>query len=140
MPRERKKSFQSKRFYLPRAKLPPRFVAWWFSDEDLEIEITSETIRDWRKAGYFGPEAKRSERHRFTWEELLTACGAWSPKGSMRDLQRQPYTSETVAAELGLSHDTALDRFRKKKIPGGFKVGMYWYARAAEFDAGRPLV
>jgi hypothetical protein len=128
-------------FFHPGATLSPRFVAAWFSDESVDVRITSETIQAWRKAGFFGPRAQQSQgRVRFTWQELFTACGAWSPKGSLEDLQRKPYPSEIVAARLGREHSTVLDRFRKKKIAGGFKIGAYWYARPSEFDAAQALI
>lgn len=127
-------------FHLAGASLPPRFIARWFSDDSVEVRITSETVRAWRKAGFFGPRAQAAKGHvRVTWPELFKATGAWSPNGSFNDLQRKPYPSEIVAARLGLSHHTALDRFRRHRIPGGFKIGAYWYARASEFDAAQAL-
>jgi hypothetical protein len=128
-------------FFLSHATLPPRFVAAWFSDPTIDVEITSETVRAWRKAGFFGPRAEQAEgRVRLTWPELFTACGSWSPKGLLKDLQRKPYPSEVVAVRLGIEHATVLDRFRKRKIPGGFKIGAYWYARASDFDAAQALI
>jgi hypothetical protein len=127
-------------FYHPTATLPPRFVAAWFSDQSLEVEITTETIRAWREAGHFGARAQKKGRCRMTWQELFTACGLWCPTGSMSDLQRKPYTSEAVATRLGIQHSTALERFRKRAIPGGFKIGAYWYARPSEFDAAQALI
>lgn len=127
-------------FFQPYARLPPRFVADWFSDEDLEIKIGSETILAWRKAGYFGPRAQHARGMiRLSWQELFAACGAWSPTGSLADMQRKPYPSEVVAARLGLSHRNALERFRSRRVRGGFKIGAYWYARAAEFDAAHAM-
>jgi hypothetical protein len=55
-------------------------------------------------------------------------------------MQRKPYTSEAVAVRLGLDHQTTLDRCRKRKIAGAFKMGIYWYARAAEFDASQSTI
>ena len=123
-------------FYRPDARLPPRFVAAWFSDQSVDVTIAPETILAWRKAGCFGPRAMQAVGQvRLSWHELLTACGAWSPTGSIADLQRKPYPSEVVATRLGLSHESALERFRRRRIPGGFKIGAYWYARAVELDA-----
>ena len=135
MKRPAKRPRRKTNFYLSDARLPPRFIAAWFSDKDVDVEIAPETIRDWREAGYFGPRAQRPGRCRLSWQELLTACGAWSPTGSFADLQRKPYPSEAVAVRLGLSHGTTLERFRSRGIPGGFKIGAYWFARPAEFDA-----
>jgi hypothetical protein len=126
-------------FYLPEAELPPRFVAAWFSDEAAGVRIAAETIRNWREAGYFGPRAAGPGRIRLTWNELLAACKSWSPSGSFAEMQRKPYPSEIVAVRLGLSHAAVLERFRARRIAGGFKIGSYWYARAAEFDAAQAL-
>jgi hypothetical protein len=57
----------------------------------------------------------------------------------MAEMQRWPYPSEILAARLGLSHSTALEHFRERRVPGDFKMGAYWYARAAEFDTALAL-
>jgi hypothetical protein len=123
------------------AMLPPRFVRWHFSDKSIGLEISSDTVRAWRDKGYLGNRASLEEgRVCISWQEFLMAQGAWSPTGSFSEMQRQPYASEVVAAKLGISHRIALDRFRNRKIPGGFKMGAYWYARATDFDAARALI
>jgi hypothetical protein len=130
-----------KRLFRQDAMLPPRFMAWHFSDETVGLRVTTETIRSWRKSGFFGDRARRAKGQvRLSWQELLTAKGVWSPMGSFEEMQRQPYPSEVVAIKLGLEHRVALDRFRKRKIAGGFKLGAYWYARAADFDASRAFI
>ncbi len=131
----------AKRLFRPDAMLPPRFVAWYFSDPDIDLKIGSDTIRAWRKAGHFGDRARWVKgRGCISWQELMAATGAWSPTGSFGDMQRRPYASEVVAIKMGISHRQVLDRFRRRKVAGGFKLGAYWYARAADFDAARALL
>jgi hypothetical protein len=123
-------------YYLITSKLPPCFVTAWLSDLRFGVEITAETLRSWRRASYFGSAAQRGTgRYQLSWPELFMACGLVSPRSNLASLQRQPYTSEFVASRLGIAHRTALEQFRKGKVVGVFKLGAYWYARAADLDA-----
>src|SRR5690349_18386977 len=88
MKRKNKKTAKSatktKKEYVPNvllfrhdAKLPPRFLAWFFSNGTENLKVTSATVRDWRDKGLFGEDAKNAAGHaRISWPVLLKSIGA----------------------------------------------------------------
>ena len=137
---KRRKQRQTNLFAI-HAALPPRFVASHFKGSSDE-PLPTGTIRGWAGAGFFGPRAKTAaaagKRIRYTWKELFDAQGAWSPSGLISDMQRPPYDVVEIAEILGCSIEDAREKLRGRKVPGGFKMGRLWYARAAELDAAKP--
>jgi hypothetical protein len=139
-PKTRRKRREPDRFSI-HAKLPPRFLAKHFKGSS-EKPLPTGTIRGWALAGAFGPRAKqaaqRKERILYAWNEIIGATGAWSPSGDISAMQRAPYDVVQIAEILGCSTEEARARLRGRKVPGAFKMGHFWYARAAELDTAQP--